>query len=110
MLGQRTIGGALVSQAVLDEGVMEYFTPAGNIQLDYGSVPLAPIMFQDDLLNGAESLAHAREANIKVDTIMKEQGLNLNKDKPICFIIGDENQKIEADGADDDDGNMNRVI
>ena len=54
VIGQGTIGGALVSQAVLDDGVKEHFTPAGDTQLQYGSVPLAPLMFQDDLLNGVE--------------------------------------------------------
>ena len=95
-LGQGTIGGALVSQAVLDDAVMEHFVPGDDMQLQYGSVPLAPMMFQDDLINGSEDLAHARTANTKVDKLMKERGLSLNKDKSVCLIIGNKKQKKEA--------------
>ena len=57
-LGQGTLGGAIISQAVLDDGVQEHFPPGGNpaggnsaggnpaggnMQLQYGSVPLARI-------------------------------------------------------------------
>ena len=42
VVGQGMIGGALVSQAVLDEGVTEHLPPGGDIQAEYGDVPLAP--------------------------------------------------------------------
>lgn len=93
VIGQGTIGGALISQAVLDDGVMEHFSPAGNQQLQYGSVPLAPFMYQDDLLNGVEDLNQARETNNKVDQIMKQHGLTLNEEKSIVLVIGTKKQK-----------------
>ena len=92
VVGQGTIGGALISQAVLDDGVMEHFTPGGELQLQYGSVPLAPFMFQDDLQNCVNSVSNAREANKKVDIIMKERGLALNKDKSVFMVIGKKKQ------------------
>ena len=52
-------------------------------------------MFQDDLLNGSASLEHAREVNIRVNCLMKERGLNLNKDKSVCMAIGSKKQKSE---------------
>jgi hypothetical protein len=45
------IGGALVSQAVLDDGVSEEFPPGGQLQMEYGDIPLAPLIWMDDLLN-----------------------------------------------------------
>ena len=48
VVGQGMIGTGLVSQAVLDDAVSEQFPPYGDRQLQYGSVPLAPFMFQDD--------------------------------------------------------------
>ena len=96
VVGQGTIGGALVSQAVLDDGVMENFTPGGDIQAKYGSVPMAPFMFQDDLINVVEGLPQARIANSKVDIVMKQRGLALNKDKSVCVIMGNKKQKMEA--------------
>ena len=41
VLGQGTPGGALVSQAVLDDGVMEHFSPGEEGQPRYGSVAMA---------------------------------------------------------------------
>ena len=95
VVGQGTIGGALISQAVLDDAVMQHFTPGGQNQLQYGSVPLAPLMFQDDLLNGTEGLDQARIVNSKMDTIMKQHGLSLNQDKSVCLVIGNKEQKIQ---------------
>ena len=53
VLGQGTLGGAIVSQAVLDEAVMEHFSPGEEGQPRYGAVEMAPCMFQDDLANGS---------------------------------------------------------
>ena len=96
VVGQGTIAGALVSQAVLDDGVSDHFTPGGKLQAKYGSVPLAPFMFQDDLLNLTEGIPQAREVNRKVDILMKEKGLSLNEDKSVCVIIGPKQQKLKA--------------
>ena len=73
---------------MLDDGAMEHFPPGGELQLEYGSVPLAPFMFQDDLLNGTEGLAQARETNARVNCLMKDRGLTLNKDKSVFMVIG----------------------
>ena len=41
VLGQGTLGGAIVSQAVLDEAVMEHFLPGEKGQPRYGSLAMA---------------------------------------------------------------------
>ena len=81
VLGQGTLGGAIISQAVLDDGVMEHFTPGEEGQPRYGSVPLAPCMFQDDIANGSEGLLEARASAVKVDFLIKQPGLRLNQEK-----------------------------
>ena len=88
VLGQGTLAGAIISQAVLDEAVMEHFTPGEEGQPRYGSVDMAPCMFQDDLANGSEGLLAARVANKKVDFLVKQRGLQLNRDKSVCVIVG----------------------
>jgi hypothetical protein len=95
VIGQGTIGGALISQAVLDEGIQEHFTPGGPEELSYGGVDLAPLLFQDDFIHGAEGLSQAREANRKVDTMVKQRALRLNNKKSVCIIIGSKKQKEE---------------
>ena len=96
VVGQGTIGGALVSQAVLDDAVTEHFPPDDELQLKYGSVPLSPLMFQDDLINIAEEINQAREVNNKIDVLMKQKGLSLNKDKSVCITFGNKKQKLTA--------------
>ena len=104
VVGQGTIGGALVSQAVLDDAVMEKFLPAGSPVLPagrsdlthYGSVPLAPLMWVDDMLNPCERLEEAREANRKINILMKERGLKLHEEKSVCVVIGSKKQKQET--------------
>jgi hypothetical protein len=96
VLGQGTLGGALISQAVLDDGVTEQFQPGGGDELEYGSVPLAPVMFQDDLAHGARELEGARIASKKVNRVIKERGLELNEDKSVCIVVGSKKQRAEA--------------
>ena len=95
VLGQGTLGGALISQAVLDDGVKEHFEPGGEDELEYGDVPLAPCIFQDDLIHGAKGLDEAKKANAKVNIIMNERGLELSKEKTVCLILGTKKQKKE---------------
>ena len=59
VVGQGTIGGALVSQAVLDEGVKDHFDPGGNDELNYGQVAIGPCMFQDDPIHPSTTTTRA---------------------------------------------------
>ena len=74
IVGQGTIGGALGSQAVLDECISEYFS--------HGTVAMASLLLQDDLNNSYLSVEAARMYNI-----------NLQKDKTSCFFIGSKKKK-----------------
>ena len=93
VLGQGTLGGALISQAVLDDGIMEHFYPGEEGQPIYGTVPLAPTLFQDDLANGADGILQARLSSAKINLMIKQRGLRLNEDKSVCLIFGSKNQK-----------------
>ena len=95
VIGQGTIGGALVSQAVLGEAVEEHFKPGGEGELEYGNVPLAPLRFMDDVIHGVEGLTMAREASNKVDIMVKQRAWALNSSKSVCIIIGSQQQKFK---------------
>ena len=71
VVGQGTLGGALVSQAVLDEGISEQFAPGGEDEMTYGSVPMAPVIFQDDVLHAAGGIKEARNANARMSRVVK---------------------------------------
>ena len=83
VVGQGAIGAALVSQAVLDDGVSEHFPPGGDLQLQYGSVPLAPLIFQDDLINGSAGL-HCR--NEQKSQCSNERAWAFSKYRQVCFL------------------------
>ena len=94
VLGQGTLGGALISQAVLDDGVASHFLPGED--MSYGSVPMAPMMYQDDLIHGLEGVEEARRAARRMNLVMKERGLALNRDKSVCLIMGSKEQMKAA--------------
>ena len=95
VVGQGTIGGALVSQAVLDDGIQEHFEPGGQGELRYGDVLMAPVLFQDDILHGVDGvdLEAAREGNRKMNLLAKERALKWNSTKTLCILIGTKKQK-----------------
>ena len=87
MIGQGTGGGALVSQANLDRGMMDMFTSSEE-EVSYGGVRILPLMFQDDIMRIADCVASARAGNIKVDSVMKGKQLCLNKEKTAYIMFG----------------------
>ena len=93
IVGQGTIGGALGSQAVLDNGVSEYFPPGGGDELNYGTTAMAPLLFQDDLIHSTGGIRAARLANVRIDKVVKKLNLNLHEDKTSCILLGSKKQK-----------------
>ena len=93
VVGQGTIGGALGSQEVLDEGISEQFAPGGGDELNYGEVPMAPLMFQDDLIHSTEGVKQARIASLKLNRVLKQLNWSLLEDKTVCLVMGTPKQK-----------------
>ena len=61
--------------------------------MEYGKVPMAPLLWMDDIINGTGSIEEARKVNVKIDCVMKQRGLTLNQEKSVCLILGSKNQK-----------------
>ena len=78
VVGQGTLGGALLSQGVLDEGISGEFAPGGEDEINYGEILLAPFIFQDDVIHAVGGLDKARRANEKTDRAVKKLNLSLN--------------------------------
>ena len=53
MIGQGTGGGALVSQANLDKGIVDMFYGSQE-EIGYGRVRMHPLMFHDDIMRLVE--------------------------------------------------------
>ena len=86
LVGQGTIAGALVSQGVVDEGISAIFAPGGQDELNNGLVPMAPLIFMDDVIHGAETINDARRANGRMDRTVKQLNLKLNEEKTVCCV------------------------
>ena len=93
IVGQGTMGGALVSQGVLDDGISEQFPAGGEDEVSYGSVLLGPLIFQDDVLHSVGGVKEARKANIKMEHVVKKLNLKFNEDKTFCICIGSLKQR-----------------
>ena len=85
-----TLGGALVSQAVLDDGISEEFIPGGRDDMTYGDIPLAPLIFQNDVIYSVKGLKEARLANENMDRVVNK--LKLNQDKSVRLVMGSKKQ------------------
>jgi hypothetical protein len=79
-LGQGSGGAALASQANLDRGITTIFKGSSDLVV-YGTVPISPLLIQDDIFSLSSTINAARSSLLKVDTVMKMKQLTLNKDK-----------------------------
>ena len=70
ILGQGTLGGAVVSGLNIDLDVMDYFEQSMD-ELSYGSVRLQPLLYQDDLLHLGTSREKVQAANRRIAYILK---------------------------------------
>ena len=95
VVGQGTVGGALVSQAVLDEGVKNEFQPGNKDETNYGEVPMGPCMFMDDLIHCSTGLEEAKKASKKINEVMKKHALKLNESKSVAIVMGSKKQTKE---------------
>ena len=64
--------------------------------MNYGTVPMAPIMFQDDLADSSETIRKARETKKKINLLVKQHCLDLNRDKTVCVLMGSKKQQKET--------------
>ena len=91
-MGQGSAGGAIASSATLSDGVDIFFNPAkggvGGNEPSYGSIPLRPIIFQDDLARCCLSRSSAQMGNIKLAQMAKMKQLEFHPDKTGFVILG----------------------
>ena len=93
-VGQGTLEGALVSSVNLDKGVNDYFHNS-EYEVSYGSVPLQPILFQDDGPRMSLDLESAQMGNDKMEAMAESKLLDYNLDKSCFIIIGKIKARLE---------------
>ena len=100
-IGQGTAGGALVSQANLDKGLMMYFEDSKE-EMMYGDIKIQPLAYQDDVLKGSKNVMDAQVGNVKLATMLKDKGLEAHPDKTAFIVCGSSSfkQKVKDDLED----------
>ena len=93
-VGQGTADGAVVSSVNLDGGVREKFTDVTLFNSDDDSVKYYkdcyhPVMFMDDLGKVSKNIKDAQDANNRMEDLMESKGLDLNDEKSVCMVIGE---------------------
>ena len=91
-LGQGSGGAALASQANLDKGITSMFHGSSDLTF-YGTVPISPLLFQDDIFSLSDTVNAARASLYRIDIVMKQKQLRLHKDKTTYIIFGSEAKK-----------------
>ena len=97
VVGQGTIGGALVSQLNVDRGLSNYFDGSRD-EVCYGSVRLQPMAFQDDILRLAMDVKSAKAGNVKLSWLMEDKQLECHPDKTGYVVMG--SSKFKEDVRD----------
>ena len=71
------------------------FTPGAEDMLNYGSVPMTPLIFQDDVIHCVGGLNEARLASAKTNNVVNSLNLRLHEDKTSCIVMGSVNQRLQ---------------
>jgi len=97
IVGQGTIGGAIISQVLLDYAILNEFEPWSPGEINYVGVQMNPMLFQDDIMHLITNVNAAHIGNYKMNKIEKKTSLNYNDTKCYYGIIGnDENKTIKV--------------
>ena len=94
VIGQGTAGAALVSQLNLDHGMKSYFSSSTD-ELYYGAVRCEYFAYQDDIGKPSAGVSQAQAANIKMDQLFREKGLDAHPDKTGYIVFGSKGYKEE---------------
>ena len=86
LIGQGTLGGAIVSACNLDSDVNDYFRTSD--EACYGSVRLQPLLFQDDVIHLTTSRERAQAGVMRMEAVMKSKQLEVHPDKTCHLVLG----------------------
>ena len=93
-LGQGTVEGAIASAVNLDNGVRDFFKDSED-EVDYLGIPLAPLLFQDDVVRLSLSVSAAQARNRRMMNVAETKLLNFNQQKSCFAIFGSERRRLE---------------
>ena len=94
LIGQGTLGGAMVSASNLDSRVNDYFQTSD--EASYGSIRLQPLLFQDDVIHLSTSRDRSQAGVMRMEAVMKSKQLEVHPDKTCHMVIGTSQSQTEV--------------
>ena len=86
-LGQGSRSAAMVCSMSLSKSTDTFFSGI-NHAVSYGSVVLAPMLFQDDSMKVSTTVEEAREGCKRFEAIMDSKALEIDIDKSVYLLAG----------------------
>ena len=96
LVGQGSSGAAVVSQAMIDLGLKQYFSSSSD-EMYYGSVRVESAAFQDDICKPCEDVATTQCGMTKMAMMLEERGLDAHPDKTSYIVFGSEEYKKKTE-------------
>ena len=92
LVGQGSSGAAVVSQAMIDSGLKQYFSSSRD-EMYYGNVRVESAAFQDDICKPCEDVATTQCGMTKMAMMLQERGLDAHPEKTSYIVFGSEEYK-----------------
>ena len=92
LVGQGSSGAAVVSQAMVDSGLKQYFSSSSD-EMYYGEVRVESAAFQDDICKPCNNVVKAQAGMTKLAMMLEERGLDAHPDKTAYIVFGSESYK-----------------
>ena len=97
LLGQGSLGGALVSACNLDADMNDYFESSDEVC--YGTVRVQPLLYQDDVIHLSKSRDDAQAGVMKMEAVMKTKQLEVHPDKS-CYLVVGQGDNLEKEKSE----------
>ena len=96
LVGQGSTGAAVMSQAMVDNGLRQYFEGSSD-EMYYGKVRVEAAEYQDDILKPSKDIRTAQVGMTKLAEMLKERGLKAHEVKTGFIIVGSKAFKEEVE-------------
>ena len=94
-LAQGSIEAAIASAVSLDNGGVRDFFDNSEHKVHYQDLPLAPLLYQDDIARLSLSVQSAQFGNDALRSVAESKLLNFNVDKSGFVIFGSKQRRLE---------------
>ena len=96
VLGQGSTGAAVISQAMIDKGLKDYFAGSDN-EMYYGKVRVESAAYQDDISKPSADTISAQVGMTRLEDMLSQRGLRAHRDKTGYILFGNPNPRMKKE-------------